>query len=238
MPLFEDYGGFEYDESMEPSFNAASYSPAVATMYEAPMTRTDSNSTNVGTVSPQDLMVRDLSFSAPASTAFTNLTSPSIYDQSPDFTDSYDVSPMFQNADADIAPGEWYSLFPDANADNTVTQDNSSQSPLDQEEELVVSEHLRKHSRRQSGTSPGINKRPGSSKGLPARKRNSDLPPIVVEDPEDSIAVKRARNTLAARKSRQKKMERFDELEGEIDRLKDEVAHWKAKALGRSAAME
>ena len=31
-------------------------------------------------------------------------------------------------------------------------------------------------------------------------------------------------------------MERFDELESEIAKLKEELAHWKALAMARSAA--
>ncbi|KFX93014.1 hypothetical protein V490_05038 [Pseudogymnoascus sp. VKM F-3557] len=48
-------------------------------------------------------------------------------------------------------------------------------------------------------------------------------------DPNDIVAMKRARNTLAARKSRQKKLERFDELEAEIAKIAAERDMWKAK---------
>ena len=46
--------------------------------------------------------------------------------------------------------------------------------------------------------------------------------------------MKRARNTLAARKSRQRKMQRFEELEDEIAKLKEERDHWKSLALRRN----
>jgi len=57
--------------------------------------------------------------------------------------------------------------------------------------------------------------------------------PHIVEDPNDTVAMKRARNTLAARKSRQRKMQRFDELEEKIAKLEEERDHWKGIALRR-----
>ncbi|KAI9730305.1 MAG: hypothetical protein M1818_008208 [Claussenomyces sp. TS43310] len=229
MTLFDSLSPFGVDEAMGASFHAA-YSPAVATMYDAPMARSESSSTNVGTVSPQDLMVREPSFSAPNSTAFTNLTSPSMYNESPDFNDGYEVSPLFQSTDLDTTINDpWFPLFPDAH--NAVEQSSADQSPLETNEELEVSSELR---RRRSGTSPG-SKKASDAAGVAARKRSQPLPPIIVDDPSDTIAIKRARNTLAARKSRQKKMERFDELEGEIAELKKDRDHWKQLALARSA---
>lgn len=221
---------------MNNSFQGA-YSPAVPTAYDLSMVRSASSSTNVGTVSPQDLMVRDPSFSTPNSTAFTNLTSPSMYNESPEF-EPYDTSPMFNgNTDLDPAISDpWFPLFPDAN-NNAVEPSPVDQSPLQPNEELEVSEHLRNTQHRRSGSSPGSTKASTTS-GVSARKRNQPLPPILVEDPNDTVALKRARNTLAARKSRQKKMERFDELENEIAMLKEERDHWKSLALARTAAQE
>jgi hypothetical protein len=46
--------------------------------------------------------------------------------------------------------------------------------------------------------------------------------------------MKRARNTLAARKSRQRKMQRFEELEDKIAKLEAERDHWKNIALRRT----
>jgi len=218
------------------SYQTGFGSPAVPTAYDLEMVRTSSGSTNVGTVSPQDLVVRDPSFSAPNSTAFTNLTSPSIYNVSPDFHDGYEASPMFGTNDLDPALSEpWFSLFPEEQN----VQQNVDHSPLQPEEELIVSEHLRNSQHRRSGSSPGsTSAKASSTSGVAARKRNQPLPPIIVDDPADVVAVKRARNTLAARKSRQKKMERFDELESEIERLKADRDHWKSIALARTATQE
>jgi len=166
------------------------------------------------------------------------LTSPSVYNDSPAYPDGYEVSPMYGGNDLDPAMSDpWFPLFPDAGAtaNADIEQSPVDQSPLEPVEELEVSELLRNSQRRRSGTSPGSVKA-SSTSGVSARKRNQPLPPIVVEDPQDTVAIKRARNTLAARKSRQKKMERFDELEGEIEKLTRDRDHWKALALARSPA--
>jgi len=191
----------------------------------------------MGTVSPQDLLVRDPFASAPNSTAFTNLTSPSTnYNESPEYTDNFDVSPFVgNNGDLDqaLAGDPWYPLFPqDDQAEQQVDQ-----SPLLPEEELEVSEHLRSQNsnRRRSGTGTSPPSGTHSSiAGIGSRKRDKPLPPIIVEDPNDTVAMKRARNTLAARKSRQRKMQRFDELEDRIAKLEAERDHWKDIALRRA----
>jgi hypothetical protein len=229
MDLFDDFTAFEGGASThQNSFPSAYSSPAVPTIYDPHMNLSSStSSTNMGTVSPQDLL-RDPFASAPNSTAFTNLTSPdSQYHQSPEFAD-YDVSPFIgdnQDLDMAISGDPWYPLFPQ---DDQVEQPKSQveQSPLLPEEELEVSEHLR---RRRSGTASSP---PAPAGGV--RKRDKPLPPIVVEDPNDTVAMKRARNTLAARKSRQRKMQRFEELEDEIAKLKEERDHWKSLALRRN----
>ena len=188
------------------------------------MVRSASSSTNVGTVSPKDLMVRDPSFSAPNSTAFTNLTSPSMYNESPDY-DPYETSPMFLDTDLAISD-PWFLLFPNGNAVEPSPVDQS----LQPNEELEISKHLRKNQHRPLGSSM----KASSIAGVFASKRNQPLPPILVHDLIDTVAIKRARNTLAARKTRQKKMEKFDGLEREIAKLKAERDHWKSLALVRT----
>ena len=108
------------------------------------------------------------------------------------------------------------------------------------EEELEVSEHLRSNtSRRRSATTSSPPSGTHSSvSGVNSRKRDKPLPPIIVEDPNDTVAMKRARNTLAARKSRQRKMQRFDELEDKIAKLEAERDHWKAIALKRTGGQQ
>ncbi|KAI9674547.1 MAG: hypothetical protein M1817_001885 [Caeruleum heppii] len=185
-----------------------------------------------GTVSPKDL-VRDSQASAPPSTAFTNLTSPSIFD-SPDVTESFETSPMFNN-ESDIGADSWFSLFPGVAGENGETPPTPAEDVL---ERAAYMSHVNIDQPRQaSGRSPqtgrGASAKHSSVSGVNSRKRDKPLPPIQIDDPNDTIAMKRARNTLAARKSRQKKVEKFEELEEVIDQLRGEVAHWKNLALGR-----
>jgi hypothetical protein len=69
-------------------------------------------------------------------------------------------------------------------------------------------------------------------KQLVPHKSDKPFSPIIVENPSDTVTMKRARNTLAARKSRQRKMKQFDELErAELGEQRD---HWGSIALRRS----
>jgi len=207
----------------------------------------------MGTVSPQELTLNDLTFSAPSSTAFTNLTSPSGYNESPNL---FDDSPMIEG-DGLHGQDDWFPLFQEGIVNETIEahpieaqyQQPVEASPLltleqlespeilDVEEQITVGEQLRASSeRRRSSNSPSVTTKASASAGVSARRRNQPLPPIIVEDKNDVVAMKRARNTLAARKSRQKKMEKFEELETELAKVKEERDYWKSLALQRSAA--
>ncbi|KAH0603692.1 uncharacterized protein H6S33_007351 [Morchella sextelata] len=184
--------------------------------------------TAVPTISPQELLMNQ-----PASAATTHLTSPLSFFDSPN--DSYDTSPLFAPDDI-TQDGAWYSLFPDAAPD---TEDSSVSPPNPtlpvQGSPLIGSGYSDDDivdavgdspstSPRFRSTSAGPNQRRSQTSGV--RKRGP-LPPIVVEDPSDTVAMKRARNTLAARKSRAKKLERMEEMEIQIEELKAQVEHWK-----------
>ncbi|KAK6219294.1 hypothetical protein LQW54_002282 [Pestalotiopsis sp. IQ-011] len=69
--------------------------------------------------------------------------------------------------------------------------------------------------------------------GVGGRRRDKLAPPIIVDDPSDTTAMKRARNTLAARKSRERKAQRLDELEQKIAALEAERNHWKEAFLAK-----
>jgi hypothetical protein len=239
MDLFDDFTAFEGGAATQNSFPSAYSSPAVPTIYDPNMNMSSSSSTNMGTVSPQDLLRGDPFASAPNSTALTNLTSPSVYNESPNF-DDYEISPFVGNSGdldhalAGDAGDPWFPLFPQ---DDQTAQAPARQSPLLPAEELEVSEHLRANNRRRSGASGSPPAGPHAAvSGVNSRKRDKPLPPIIVEDPNDTVAMKRARNTLAARKSRQRKMQRFEELEDTIQKLEAERDHWKAIALRRGGA--
>ncbi|KAF2145497.1 uncharacterized protein K452DRAFT_264567 [Aplosporella prunicola CBS 121167] len=172
------------------------------------------------TVSPKDIWNDPFGSSAPPSTAFTNLTSPSI-NESPYIGDGYETSPLFQQ-DSDMDSQCWPSLFPEDKPAPT--------APL----VLTTASGRRKSS---NGGSPTTSYS-GVSK---PRRRKGPLPPISV-DPSDKIALKRARNTLAARDSRQRKFDHVQTLEKRIAELEQEkkeaaaeIEKWKALALSLGA---
>ena len=203
--------------------------------YDLATSVSNSSTSNLGTVSPHDLLLQD-PFSAPNSAALTSLTSPSDFNDSP-YGDSYDVSPNFGATDFDAAnPDAWFPLFAqDAAVAAAPVAGGCIASPASQsvdeinESEVAAARRKSGHSR-----SPSTSTKLSSSAGVgAARRREKPLPPIVIDDPSDIIAMKRARNTLAARKSRERKAMRFDELEEKIAALEAERDHWKKLALSK-----
>ena len=75
------------------------------------------------------------------------------------------------------------------------------------------------------------NTRRSSRDGVKFCKEAKPLPPICISDTNDALAMKRARNTLAARKSRQRKTARFEALEKRNAELEVERDRWKEIAL-------
>jgi general control protein GCN4 len=225
----DDFTAFEGGAS-----TSAYSSPALASVFDMSGSAS-SSATNMGTVSPQDLLLQEPFMSAPNSTALTALTSPSIYNESPEFGDTYDVSPSFESGDFDNGSTDaWFPLFPPNNAQLDASQKpaTTEQSPATKSDDLELASALG-HRRKSSGTSPPT--RPSSIAGVGSRRRDKPLPPIIVSDPTDVTAMKRARNTLAARKSRERKALRLDELEEKIAKLTAERDHWKSVALAHGA---
>lgn len=251
-----DFATFDGGASTEAAFA----SPANQT-YDLSSSVPSSVVSNMGTVSPQELLLHEPYMSAPSSTALTALTSPSIFDGSPDF-DHFDISPSFGHSDLEN-PDTWFSLFPDANplpptqaeqptqpqpeliqpvqqtVQPTIEQTVSSveASPATQSEDLEVASPGSGHQRRKSSVSSPSG-RHSSVAGVGSRRRDKPLPPIIVEDPSDVVAMKRARNTLAARKSRERKAQRLEELEAKIEELIAERDRWKNLALAHGASTE
>lgn len=195
------------------------------------------------TVSPKDIWNDPFGSSAPPSTAFTNLTSPSI-NESPYIGDGYETSPLFQQ-DSDMDSQCWPSLFPEDKPAPTavpVERTNSEQS-LDQLDSTSSSPKplvLTNASGRRKSSNGGSPTTSYSGVSKP-RRRKGPLPPISV-DPSDKIALKRARNTLAARDSRQRKFDHVQTLEKRIAELEQEkkeaaaeIEKWKALALSLGA---
>ena len=195
----------------------------------------DPSNGSTRTVSPKDIFNDPLG-SAPPSTAFTNLTSPDI-GESPFLTDSYDTSPMF-NGDAVMQPDSWFSLFPE-----DAEKHSPPVAPVAPGLERTISSNSMAGSSSSTSNSPLVldnaHRRKSSVAGSPAtngvtkpRRRKGPLPPIAV-DPNDKVALKRARNTLAARDSRQRKFDHVATLEREKADLEAEVAKWKSIAIAQ-----
>ncbi len=179
--------------------------------YAATNAFADQAASTTHTVSPQDLLL-----SAPPSTVFTNLTSPSIQ-ESPYIADSYENSPLIFAGD-DSAGGN-FPLFEDATNDqhpdslqrsgssNTFGSNSSNDSPL------MVNDLGRNASVDPAPATPSSRKH-STVAGVQGRKRSSKLKPLVY-NPDDKVALKRARNTQSARESRERRYKRMEELEKE-----------------------
>ena len=218
---------------MESAASVTAYSsPAMPSVFDVNGSAS-SSMTNVGTVSPQDLLIHEPYMSAPNSTALTALTSPPIYNESPDFTDAFNMSPNLDGGELDNCSGDpWFPLFP-SEAPMGITVSGSDQSPNHSSANPAPPESTNRQKKRKSGgASPGT---PSSGSGVGSRRREKPLPPIIVEDPSDVVAMKRARNTLAARKSRERKAQRLDELEERISALERERDYWKRLAEERGS---
>jgi hypothetical protein len=191
------------------------------------------------TVAPSQLFIGPFGDAAPGSSTFTNLTSPSVYGNSP--LDAFDVSPMLAGNELDGTEPMWPSLFegfqfqsayatvPDATAVPEAAASYET-SPTDEssvvESEEAVATTVAKTSaahRRKSSNSPATAvPRPSATSGVKPRARDRPLKPIVISDPGDPVQLKRARNTLAARKSRALKAENVKTMEGRIEQLEKE----------------
>ena len=213
-----DFGSHDYlladDSSPDYSlFNTQESEPAYeSSMFEA-VNASAHVSVNPQTVSPKDIFMDPTS--APPSAATTYLSTPGTFSiESPFVAHSTDTSPMFAD-DLDEGADTWSTLFP-------------TESTVHQIVDAVVPSMSRNQSSPGQSSSRGSHQgRHSSFSGVNAKKRDKPLPPITIEDPSDVVAVKRARNTAAARKSRQKKMERVEELEAKILQLEIERDHWK-----------
>ncbi|KAK2049176.1 bZIP transcription factor [Colletotrichum somersetense] len=195
----DDFTGFEGGASTTYS------SPAMPSVFD--LGGSTSGASNLGTVSPQDLLIHEPFMSAPNSTALTALTSPSVYNESPDFNDSYDVSPNFGTGDFgagdfDSGSGDsWFPLFPQeptpASKDVVTNkhQQQVEQSPATNADDLEVVEFSSSSGHRKSAnSSPSGSARHSSVSGVNSRRRDKPLPPIIVEDPNDTVAMKRRRS--------------------------------------------
>ncbi|MCJ1328242.1 hypothetical protein MMC10_004918 [Thelotrema lepadinum] len=182
------------------------------------------------TVSPQDI-VMDINLSAPPSAAMTNLSTPQTLTWDSPYSSilhSNNTSPNFLDEDLELESSDWPSLFPNESPPD-VKPSIEAASPIISTSRSTPSSMARTHS------SPGGRYSSVSGVKKP-RNRNKPLPDLNPEKVEDPHEKKRMRNTLAARKSRQKRVEAQSHAELEIEQLKHELDHTKAE-LDRYQAM-
>jgi len=194
---------------------------------------TAQTTSNTGTVSPKDIMNDSIAMSAPSSTAFPNLSTPgSGYLESPYLgNSSLDTSPMNADGalDADLDFSGYTTLFPDANdqfnklnvhANTSFTSLSSgynAASPMVRQKSSPGRPSSSTHGRQHSVTS-----------GVRPSKQNKPLPDIVLDPNRDTKEdLKRKKNTAAARKSRQRKLESAEALQTENEKLNEEIARLK-----------
>ncbi|EEA20511.1 bZIP transcription factor CpcA [Talaromyces marneffei ATCC 18224] len=177
-----------------------------------------------GTVSPMDLM------SGPPSSFSTELGTPqSAFDSPADLSFGQFTSPVYV-ADGDLPAdsNDWSSLFPDSHIsgeDFDMTLATFAQEKSGKPRPSTAS---------MSAASPESYTDGDTSSPKAKNKRNLPEPKF---DPADPVAVKRARNTMAARKSRRRKLEKQEQMEDRIRELEamlakseKDVQYWKAMA--------
>ena len=191
------------------------------------------------TVSPNDLFMD----SAPNSNALTNLTTPSMYDGSPDAFDSFDTSP-FLNDTNHVGSSHWPSLFEHEDAQYApaeMVSSSSTESLANQQGVNLASVSKDRPVSSASMTSPqerpSTGHRMSLSSGITKNRRTGRaLPPIEVEE-GDSKALKRAKNTMAARKSRQKKRDIEETLRQELAEMTAARDRWMHIAIKHGAPL-
>ncbi|MCJ1243709.1 hypothetical protein MMC30_000906 [Trapelia coarctata] len=193
------------------------------------------------TISPKDVFID----SNPSSSVTTNMTTPaSLFNDTP--ASQFLDSPYFSNNNSpwndelDIESQNYPPLFP---VDNTPVDDGlfPEQTVHQSIESMGPPRMTRIKSSPGSSTSLGAShSRHSSVAGVRTRKRNQPLPDLPIGETADPTVIKRARNTLAARKSREKKVQRLEELAATVDaltqrngELEQELVFWRSQAQGK-----
>lgn len=244
LTMYTDMDYFHFDE-FEDSAGGAMEDNTMDSHYST-MNNLSSHtsSTSLQTASPHDIFYTP---SAPPSAAFSNLTTPETR-----FLDSpnvylYDDSETHNIEDLDPS----FTLFGDvpdffnreAMKQQSTMQNLSQAYTIESPSAIDALEDAPEMSRTTSSTGKPSSRssqqgRQSSTSGVSKRRAKSDLPPITVQNPNDVIAIKRARNTMAARKSRDRRATHIDELEIDNARLLKENAELRAQVDQLNAIAE
>lgn len=178
--------------------------------------------------------------SVPPSATWTNLTTPgSVLLDTPEF--DYRTSPLFQDKEASSltnSPCDG-SLLVLPNIPNQPTMVGMLADPAPEmtrtdsassaEGQILIHPGGMPKTKARHGSADAPTSRLSEVAGVGARKRSKPLPPIVAS-PSDIGAIRRGKNTAAARKSRQKKVEELEALQAEVAELREQVKYWKDRA--------
>lgn len=174
------------------------------------------------TISPNDLFL-----DVPNSNGLSQLTTPSMYNGSPDDSENYDTSPMLQSMNS--LNEDWFPLFQDSDAPLQHCTDITSTDGLDNFSSVVnATKSIEPNSTpllHRLSTPSGVQKN---------RRTGKTLDPIELEE-LDAVSAKRAKNTMAARKSRQKKRDVEEQLRIELAAMTAERDRWMHAAIARGA---
>lgn len=182
------------------------------------------------TVSPHEVLLD----SNPPSSVFSNLTTPeNTFLESPQ---AYIKSSPYDREILDNTE-HWTTLFPDAEEQEPkiaipVTASSLQNNPTSNNVAPAMSRTTSSGQLSSRGSHQG---RMSVSSGVSKARRTQPLPPITVDE-NDAQAMKRARNTLAARKSRQRRMEHTDDLEALAHTLRQGLTE--SKALNESLTLQ
>ncbi|MCJ1475601.1 hypothetical protein MMC13_004264 [Lambiella insularis] len=223
-PTSPDFSSFEGSTSSAIDFSTPSF---MAINFSA----SERMAANPQTVSPQDVWMENPS--APPSSAMTYMSTPGFSDyDSPHVAHSNDTSPAMYHENYDDDYESTKNFFAPLPGLDDI--DESKPSVMNSIEPMGPPMSRQQSSPGQSSSRGSNSGRHSSIAGVNARKRDKPLPDIIVDDASDTIAMKRARNTAAARKSRAKKMERMEDMAATIEKLEREVERWKSIALERT----
>ena len=210
--LLDDFHTDDFDFASETLATDAAFAPV--------------NAEYTATVSPKDLFSA-ADMSAPPSSVFTNLSTPTSFEHSPfGFIASADTSPLYTLDENFDGEPDMYSLFP---TDSSSSLDlHKTIEPGESNVNAAAAQPMSRNA-----SSPGqqstraSHPRHSSVSGVNARKRDKPLPPVTVADPNDPVCVKRSRNTMAARKSRAKKQNKMESLESTVVELTAELDRYR-----------
>lgn len=204
-----------------------------------------SQSTLPNTISPQDLALThdDFSHDLINSQSFDSLNTPSLYDDTSPFLDSIDTSPAFENfrPEHGFAP-----LFPqDEQTPEPPRKRKHGEPDVASSTDSFIKPNAPAISRNTSSRSLHtynatdrelMRQRLSMAGEIPksTRRASRTLGPIEVESGDENAA-KRAKNTLAARKSRQKKKDEVAQLETKLLEMMTDRDHWKMMAISHGA---